>query len=246
MGNWVHLFVSRRWRWATLLVMVGVVVLIRLGIWQLERLEERRTSNSALAAQLAQSAITLTGEENTADLLAMKDRTVAAAGEFDYDHQFTILLQTWEGRTGFYLVTPLRLNEEIAILVNRGWLPQVELVNLRQFDLPNPVTLEGYIALSQVPQYGERETSQTTFQPEQYRIDIEILQAQLPYTLLPIFIQQAPQSGESSLPYRLKHEIDLSEGSHLSYAIQWFSFALLLGGGYFYYVRQHHSKAMNS
>ncbi|MBE2199665.1 MAG: hypothetical protein IAE79_13705, partial [Anaerolinea sp.] len=42
--------------------------------------------------------------------------------------------------------------------------------------------------------------------------------------------------GDGSPPYRAIPEVDLSEGSHLSYAVQWLLFSLILGGGYVYYV----------
>ncbi len=38
-----QLFFSRRWWWTTLLVIAGAAVCVRLGIWQLDRLHQRRT-----------------------------------------------------------------------------------------------------------------------------------------------------------------------------------------------------------
>ena len=241
MGHWLRPLTNRRWRWVTLVVLVGIGVLVRLGIWQLDRLEQRRASNAFLAEQLAQPAVLLTGKEGPDVLLTMENREVAAAGSFDYEHQFTILLQDWQGRTGVHLVVPLLLTDNRAILVDRGWIPQDASTSTRIYDVPNPVTVTGYVQLSQVPHYGERNTESHPFQPEQYRIDIEVLQAQLPYALLPVFMQQSP-SGDDSLPYRVKPEVDLSEGPHLSYALQWFSFALLLAGGYVYFVQQQEKR----
>lgn len=241
MGNWSRPLLNRRWRWVTVVVLVGIGVLVRLGIWQLDRLEQRRASNALLAEQLAQPAVLLTGEEAVDVLLTMENREVAAAGSFDYAHQFIILLQDWQGRTGVHLVAPLMLTPDRAILVDRGWIPQDESDQAEAYNLPNPITVTGYVQLSQVPIYGERNTDAQPFQQEQYRIDIEVLQAQLPYTLLPIFLQQAP-SGEATLPYRAGRVIDLSEGPHLSYALQWFSFALLLAGGYVYFVQQQEKR----
>lgn len=244
--QWARPLLSRRWRWVTLMVILGVALLLRLGVWQLHRLEERRASNALLAAQLAQSPVPLTGQEESALLLSMVDRQIAAAGQFDYDHQYLILLQTWEGQTGVYLVTPLLLDENTAVLVNRGWLPQKEAVNARDYDQANPALVEGTIQLSQVARYGAAAEIRNTFQPEQYRIEIELMQAMLPYKVLPIYIQQTPTNGEQTLPYRLPQEIDLSEGSHLSYALQWFSFAIMLTLGYVYYVQQQEKKVMRN
>lgn len=244
MANWLRPLFNRRWRWVTVVVIIGMAVMVRLGIWQLDRLQERRANNDLLAEQLAQTPVQVTGQENAAALEAMKDRVVWIEGQFDTAHQFLILLQTWEGRTGLYLVTPLMLDEDTAILVNRGWIPQEEQATANQYDVTGVVTVEGYVALSQVPRYGTRDLSNTTFSPEQYRVDIELLQAQLPYELLPVYILQAPPEGELVLPYRAAPVVDLSEGPHLSYALQWFSFTLLLGGGYLYFVQQQERKQL--
>ena len=42
----------------------------------------------------------------------------------------------------------------------------------------------------------------------------------------------------TALPYRTLPQLNLTEGSHMSYAIQWFSFAALLGGGYPFFIRR--------
>lgn len=246
MTKWVRPLLSRRWRWVTLGVIVGIGVMIGLGIWQLDRREQRKAYNATLAAQLAQPPAPVTGQEDAAALEAMQDRQVWAEGQYDTAHQFLILLQPWEGRTGAYLVTPLMLDESTAILVNRGWIPQEEQETASQYDVTGSTIVEGYVARSEVPRYGTRDLTSTTFNPEQYRIDIEVLQAQLPYELLPVYILQAPTEGAQVLPYRTAPEIDLSEGPHLSYALQWFSFSLLLGGGYLYFVQQQEKKTVGN
>jgi surfeit locus 1 family protein len=62
-----------------------------------------------------------------------------------------------------------------------------------------------------------------------YRMDIEAIQAQMPYKLLPVYVKQAPEEGNQQLPLRAEREVDLSEGPHLGYAIQWFLFSTILG-----------------
>ena len=52
------------------------------------------------------------------------------------------------------------------------------------------------------------------------------MRALLPYPLLPVLVRQTPDSGLAPLPHRLPAP-ELSEGPHLSYAIQWFAFAAM-------------------
>jgi surfeit locus 1 family protein len=64
----------------------------------------------------------------------------------------------------------------------------------------------------------------------------------MPYTLMPVYLQWLPKDPDLELPYRAEREIDLSEGSHLGYAIQWFLFATVLGVGYLSLILQQEKR----
>ena len=66
----------------------------------------------------------------------------------------------------------------------------------------------------------------------------------MPYKLEPAFIEQLPEEGRTygQLPMR-EEPVPLDEGNHLSYAIQWFTFAVILGFGYLMLVRYNERKA---
>ena len=53
---------TRRWIFATLLVIAAIGVMVRLGFWQLERLAERRAFNTRATAQIAQPPLELSGK----------------------------------------------------------------------------------------------------------------------------------------------------------------------------------------
>jgi surfeit locus 1 family protein len=65
---------------------------------------------------------------------------------------------------------------------------------------------------------------------------------QIPYPILPVYVQQAPDPAWTGLPLRSLPTLDLSEGPHMGYALQWFGFALLLGIGYPFYIRRQESQ----
>jgi surfeit locus 1 family protein len=69
-------------------------------------------------------------------------------------------------------------------------------------------------------------------------INVPGIASQVPYPLLPVYVQQAPDPAWVSLPHRSLPKLELTEGSHLGYAIQWFIFAAILGIGYPIYVRR--------
>ena len=63
-----------------------------------------------------------------------------------------------------------------------------------------------------------------------------------PYQLLPVYVQQAPDPAWTSLPYRSQPDVEISEGPHLGYALQWFTFSALLGLGYPVFIRRQERK----
>ena len=98
---------SRRYWWATLLVLAGMALLARLGFWQLDRLDQRRARNAEITQQLALAPLPLTGEPLPDDLVTLKYRRASASGEFDFSHQVALKHQNWMGSPGSHLITPL-------------------------------------------------------------------------------------------------------------------------------------------
>lgn len=241
----------RRWWWTTLLVLVAVGVMIRLGLWQLERLEQRRAFNARVSAQLAQSPFMLTADTLTNDLTGMEYRAVVVTGEYDHSQEVVLRNQVWDYRPGFHILTPLVIaGTDQAVLVNRGWIPVEDGTpeSWSKYAEPGVVQVRGMIRASRSqPDFGgvadpppvAGETLHAWNNVNVARID-----QQVSYPLLPIYIQQAPDPAWNRLPYRDLPTLELSEGSHLGYAIQWFLFAVILALGYPMYVRHHTEQKM--
>jgi surfeit locus 1 family protein len=229
---------GRRWWWVTILVLIVMLILARLGFWQLDRLQQRRAANAQVAAALDASPINLNGIEVPEDLEQLKNRLAEGQGTFDSERQVLLKLQNWGYRAGVNLITPLVLEDgQTAVLVDRGWIPDSDAgpEDISAFDILGDVTVEGYIALSQELQ-NETAVRPEGPQSEFYRVDIPAIQAQMPYKLLPFYVIQSPQNDNEQLPYRLERQTELSEGNHLSYAMQWFIFSIGLGVAYLVFV----------
>ncbi len=240
----VAALLSRRWWWVTLLVILAIGVMARLSIWQLDRLQERRAANALLRQQLAAEPLSLNESDLAAvDLTAMPDRSVRAVGEYDFSEQILLQVQSYHGAAGAHLVAPLRLEgKEQAVLVDRGWIPdaQSDISFWSSFDEHGPVTVEGVIQRT-VTARGVAPPA--TPQSHWFRVDVQAIQAQVPYELLPVYILQAPPAeGNQELPYRQTPQVDLSEGPHLGYAIQWALFAAMLAVGYVVFVARQQAR----
>ena len=234
-------FFSPRWRWVTVAVICGIIFLARLGVWQLDRLEWRREINAATMAEMNGEPILLNSDLSGLDLSEMINRPVVAIGEFDFDNQFLVESQRFENQPGRYLLTPLQLaGSEQAVLVNRGWIPIAE-TDFAQYDQLGEVEISGRIQQSQTLS-GDRKTEVDG--NKIFRIDVAAAADTLTYPVLPIYL--LPETGEvvdSDLPYLPKADLSLDEGNHLSYAIQWFFFAVLLAVMYAVLVNRQEKKS---
>ena len=82
----------------TLLVMIGALILGRLGIWQLDRLAQRRALNSSLNTRMAQPAIMLTAE--AIDPNALEYRRVEVRGVYDPAQEIVLRNRELDGTPG--------------------------------------------------------------------------------------------------------------------------------------------------
>ena len=242
------LFSGRR-LWMTLLVIVGALALGRLGIWQLDRLAQRRAYNSALNSRMAQPALTLDGA--AIDPAALEYRRVEAHGVYDSAQEIVLRNRELDGVPGVHVLTPLRISgSDMAVLVDRGWIPRdlSDPAARAAFAAPpGEVLVAGIARRSQEDTGGPQDPPLGPDRPRLdawFRVNIARIQQQTGYPLLPIFIEEQPMPASSGtspngseLPRRVT-TTDLGEGPHMSYAIQWFAFAIILVAGYIAFTYQ--------
>jgi len=237
---------SRQWWWVTLIVLAGVAFLAWLGFWQLDRLQQRRDFNAVVYNRWIQEPYDLSAEAVPAELSGLEYRRVQAGGQFDYENQIALKNQQRAGQPGIGLIAPLLLEDGRAVLVARGWIPQSDAAPdiWPQYNEPDGESVVAIIQESQLMPFDKPVPVPETPQEEWFYINIEAIQPQMPYELLPFFLLQLPEEGRTfeTLPYR-EEPIQLTEGSHLSYALQWFTFALILGFGYIQFVRLQDRRA---
>ena len=228
-----RLIVSRRWWWTTLLVLLGMALFARLGVWQLSRLSQRKTANEILIQQLDAPPLEISGSALPTEIGQLVDRLARVRGEFDYKNEIILTQQRHQDRLGEHLITPLIIQgTEMAILIDRGWIPSRETQgeDLLAYNEGTRVSVQGVVQASETISGEKREDNLP--KQEWYRVDIESIEKQLPYRLLPIYLKWLPRETDIDPPIRVDREIDLTEGSHLGYAIQWFTFSAILGIGY--------------
>lgn len=224
----------------TILLAAVVLLCIRLGFWQIDRLQERRALNAAVSARL--DAEPLTDPGVLADTSGLFYRTVALTGTYDVERSIVLPGRSHRGVPGVHLLTPLRLaGRQDAVLVNRGWVPAPDAatIDVADFAVAGSVALQGLVLPfpSAAESLAQRERAPATggFRRVWFTVDADLLRAQFPYALLPATVQALPvpvpagapaPRGADRYPLRLEPP-PLDEGPHLGYALQWFSFALI-------------------
>jgi cytochrome oxidase assembly protein ShyY1 len=167
-------------------------------------------------------------------------RTVSTTGRYDESQQVLVRNRSYNGIPGYHVLTPLVLPSGDAVIVNRGFLPLETTGNTP--DIPaapsGVVTVDGRVRSSQKRgHFGPRDPAEGTL-TEVARADLVRLQQQMPYHLLPAYVelessQPADSTGLTPVPLP-----ELDEGPHLSYAIQWFIFSALAVVGWILVVRK--------
>jgi surfeit locus 1 family protein len=238
----VRLF-RRPWIFVTLLVIIAAAVMVRLGIWQLDRLAGRRAFNQQVLSQIDQPPLALTKDVISGDLDALEFRSVQVNGEFDLDNALVLGNQVWDEQIGVHLLTPLKIaGTDSHILVDRGWIPfeEWENRNLRAYNLKGDVSVEGMLRVSQT-KLGLRDCLDDSAGEPPFQVwclALDGIASYLPYDLLSVYLIQAPVGEQSAAPYQALPQIEITEGPHLGYAVQWFTFAGVLLIGYPFFVRR--------
>ena len=203
---------------------------VGLGVWQLDRLHQRRERNAVLLAARARPPLEVTG---TLRADAARDRRLQARGVYDYGHERLWRARSYEGVPGVDLVTPLRLADGAAVLVDRGWAPSPDAYHVDQ-----PAYREGDSAVVRgLGMLAPRARGD---------VDPARLRDSLSYPLLSFVLQQLPDSPTvpRSAPLLIRWPLpEVSDGPHLSYAIQWFSFAVIIVVGSLALARKRAAEA---
>jgi surfeit locus 1 family protein len=242
---------GRKWWFTTLLVLLGTLLCVRLGIWQLDRLEGRRAFNSQVTSMREMPRLDLNNEDPEA-MTEMEWRDVSVTGEYDFANQVALRNRYNGDQYGYHLLTPLRFDTstaisagEMAVLVDRGWIPadgNSAPDDWRQYDEPGAVTVTGQIRLGQgKPALGGVADALPADGNSLWvwnNADVEKIALQMPYPILNVYIQPDINGDDDTVPIPFQPEVELTEGSHFGYALQWFTYATILFVGYPFYLRQ--------
>lgn len=224
----------------------GVALTARLGVWQLDRAEQKTAIQAALDER---SAMPLLPEvelaQDEAAALAQHHRRIELTGR--WQPQATVYLDNRQmnGRPGFFVVTPLLLEDGTAVLVQRGWQPRSMADRTAVVAPPTPstpVAVQGRIAPPPARLY---EFSGEDAGLIRQNLDVESFGREWRLKLRPLTVLQeadaamlAASAASSPGPDGLLRDwLRPATGvhKHYGYAFQWFALSALILGLYVWF-----------
>jgi len=206
------------------------MVLISLGYWQLSRAEQKSNTQQALNESLALPELEIHTPLKVS--AGNRFRHVRLEGRFDKKHQYLLDNRIHKGRPGFLVISPFHYaNGEATVLVNRGWLPLGKTrEDLPDIEIPTGKrVIRGILAdlPGKLPSFGISATVNDGRWPRVIR-DVEITQmsTDLGYTMPPYLLQL--EQADSAAYTQNWQAVASGPEKNQSYAIQWFSMALVI------------------
>jgi len=270
--SWAHYVASLSVRQVVLVLatVVGVLTTAALGQWQLSRAAQKEALFAKLQSQATQP--TLTGADllqTDSQLQPLIGRRLQLSGRWLAEHTVFLDNRPMQGRTGFYVLTPLQISgSELVVVVQRGWVPR----NFEQrSQLPDISTPEGVVSVEgrlagppsrlydlggaesgsirqnlDLASFSEELQSQLKLQPQ------STLFANPNRLMTQVSVQQTADTSATNLEHMVQEDgllrnwpvINKGVDKHYGYAFQWFALSLLMVGLFlwfqFFKPRLHH------
>lgn len=211
--------------------LAGIALTARLGWWQLARADEKLAWQATVAARdrlppLDGDALAAALAAGAAD--AIVQRRVRLQGAWLGAQTIYLDNRMMRHRSGFYVLTPLRLPAGTVVLVQRGWAPRdaVDRSALPRVETPaGAVEVTGRLIARPPPTFALGAESAG---PIRQNLDLQAYGRETGLALAPLVVQElggAAHGLERDWP---------APGSgvetNYGYAIQWFSLCALIAG----------------
>lgn len=216
------------------LLPIALAVLVSLGSWQVKRLFWKQDLLAAIEQRSHAAPVDISAIEAALGAgEAIDYRTARASGRYLHDKE-RHFFATFEGQSGFYVYTPLELDDGRLLFVNRGFVPYDRKdASLRPQSLVEgvqPVTGLARARLEEKPSFMVPENDEAANIFYWKDLDRMAASAGVPADkVLPFFLDADSTPVPGGLPRGGVTVIDLPN-SHLQYAITWYGLALALLG----------------
>ncbi len=210
---------------SSLIALPMLVVLIGLGVWQLQRLEQKQEFMAQRAFGFSQPPVELTPRDSNLQSLAW--RRVKVTGRFDHNHEFH-LWSLRDGKPGFEVLTPMTRTDNApgqVVLVDRGWVPvdHKEIATRAEGAVPNAVEVDGFVRID-MDARGPVTPSNDVAKNIWYSVDYAAMSTASALFIRPLVVVADTNPNPGGLPIGIA-EPPILPNRHLAYALTWFLLA---------------------
>jgi surfeit locus 1 family protein len=202
----------------------------RLGFWQLDRAAQKVALQTDTDTR--QALPPLPGDALARDTSAASDqvhRRIRLVGRWLQQHTVYLDNRQMHGRPGFYVLTPLLLDDGTAVLVQRGWLGRDFIARDRIAAPPTPagpVEVQGRLTRSPSRLY---EFAPSVSGAIRQNVDLAPFAAEIGVVLRPLALLQESGAADDGLQRDWpRPAADVQK--HYGYAFQWFALSALICG----------------
>jgi surfeit locus 1 family protein len=205
-----------------------------LGIWQLERRVWKLDLIERVEHRVHAAPVAAPDLKDAASLSSFDEyRRVRVSGRFLHQHETLVKALTEKG-SGYWLMTPLRTDSGMTVLINRGFLPpdkrDAALRPLGQVE--GSVVVTGLIRLSEGNAGFLRHND--ALADRWYARDVHAISVKRDLSdVAPYFIDADNAPNPGGWPIGGLTVVRFSN-NHLVYALTWFSLALMVSVGLFF------------
>lgn len=218
--------------WPTVIALPLFILMVGLGVWQLQRLEWKTDLLAQIDARAFGPALAL--PERIDDPARWNYQKVTVTGRFDHQKEIHLFANKGAGYVGYEVITPLIRADGSIVLIDRGWVPTEKKTpqSRPQGQVEGVHTITGIARMSQ-----EKPWAVPANRPGEdiwFYGNIAEMEAHLGIDALPVFVQADATPNPGGWPEGGQTNIDIPN-DHLEYAITWFGLAIVLAVIYFIY-----------
>ena len=211
---------------ASCLTLMAVVIMVFLGIWQLDRMEQKQQRLDSIAQKYTTAPMhPFDVAEQWQDV---RDVPVQFRGELQATQLIFLDNQISNGTSGYDVLVPV-ITRGRPVLVNLGWVAaSASRAELPTVELPTgQVVIEGVIIQPGLnPLINETQQQFNDFPLRVQQIDIPLFNQQWASRLPDMVVELLSSQPQMSRFVTNWQPVVMSPQKHLGYAIQWFGLAI--------------------
>ncbi len=239
--------------WQRTIILLAALALAaatgRLGVWQLNRAAQKIELQAAIDTRALLPPLTLPElAQSPAAAAEQTHRRITLTGEWVAASTVYLDNRQMNGRPGFFVITPLRLADGSAVLVQRGWQPRAFTDRARVVE---PLTAPGAVRV--VGRIGSGPARLYEFDAAisgaiRQNLDIGVFASETGLRLRPLSVLQIDERVDATAGTAANATVDAADGlqrnwpravadvqKHYGYAFQWFALCALTIGLYVWF-----------